>query len=180
MQESIRLRHLRKELNPREKSIVTLEDVYKDLKSQSSREFAISLISKYRASGFLTDKQWCSVKSLLCQYKSETRKKGPSLIYVIECEEFVRIGISDDVEYKLKDAQETISENANILYEQETGYTNKAKSIERKIRRFCNEYHISDEWFMKDVLPKVHKFFSTIEKKHKLPAKRDNESIVLS
>lgn len=67
-------------------------------------------------------------------------------VYLIRCSEnnFYKIGISKNVETRLKQIQTTSPDKVFIVHKYESSYASK---IEKALHNFFKSYHRNNEWF---------------------------------
>ncbi len=67
-------------------------------------------------------------------------------IYLIRCSEnsFYKIGISKNVEQRLKQIQTSSPDKVYLVHKYESSYASK---IERALHNFYKSYHRNNEWF---------------------------------
>ena len=94
------------------------------------------------------------------------KKKISSYVYFISDGEFIKIGVAESIEKRLKQIQTGNPRNLNVLFSipcRAAGYTyceytrkDYALDLERFLHQGFGEYHVQGEWFKIDLLKRIN------------------------
>ena len=148
----------KKKLTKKERALGRLERVHRKLDPED-KEFAEDLLWKYRVHGYLTDKQWHWLMKLAEPKRIPKKEiKGDHWLYAIVAGHKVKLGYTKDPKGRLKSIQVGNPNKADIRWTLEAGDENEAKLREKKLHRFCKQFHIRGEWFDIQCLALVKSF----------------------
>lgn len=145
---------------------VLLVDLYEVVKiGNKDRGSASSLVDWYLANQYWTGKQLQFVKSLIKKHKrmestpKKKTKKSKYSLYAISDGEAVKIGVSTNVNKRLKTLQTSHPGKLCVLWKFYVGADRtSAYKAERKLHRVCKKYAIRGEWFDAECLMLVEQF----------------------
>lgn len=122
-----------------------------------------SLMRWYGRKCFLTSAQRGLAVGLVKAYgekeKSELERKKKMYLYAITNGESVKLGMSCNIESRLKTLQTSSAQKLKVSWRYFVGYDrNFAMKCEKKLHRFCSRYHQAGEWFYLQCLPLIAEF----------------------
>jgi len=144
-----------------------IEVLIKDLKklstakgvSKEQKQTIDSLLRWYLANHFLTSGQIKLAKSLTVPKQVKTKSSGKHYVYAISDGENIKIGMSNNVESRLKTFQTSNSKDLLVVWKYYTGRDSKdARKVEKMLHRHCKDYLIRGEWFRMDALEVIKSF----------------------
>jgi hypothetical protein len=125
---------------------------------------AKSLLKWFYANGYFTAAQQALAKSLTYIKKKPAVDKKHYL-YAISNGEQVKLGMSSDVDKRLKALQTSSPSDLIVIWKYYVARTSKeAIKIEKMLHRACSEFKIRGEWFSMGCVDIVNKF--NPDKKH--------------
>lgn len=127
--------------------------------TSDEKEMIDSLLRWYLANHFLTSGQIKLAKSLVTPKQVKPSESKKYYVYVISDGSNIKIGMSNNVEARLKNLQTSNSSELLVVWKYYTGRCSKeAAKVEKMLHRACKEHHIRGEWFKMDGLPIVKSF----------------------
>ena len=147
-------------LSKRERNIAKLETKLPKV-PDANKDFAKNLLRQFKVYGKLTDKQWFWVKELI---PKPIANEKPYFLYAISAANKVKLGYSKNIYNRKSNMQVSNADKLSLKMAIELSCNESdAKIAEKKLHRYCKEYHIRGEWYDIDCLPLVKRF--KIEKK---------------
>ena len=144
-----------------------VEILIRDLKKLSAiktttgeqKELIDSLLRWYLVNHFLTSSQIRLAKSLTAVKQVKVEKPKKHYVYAISDSVNIKIGMSNNVEKRLKALQTSNSSELLVVWKYYVGNSSKdAAKIERMLHRACKAHHIRGEWFNMECLGIVKTF----------------------
>ncbi len=139
--------------------VVNLESfVSRNGVSDSDIRKAKDLITWYKLNGYFTKAQMSLAKNLTyIKKKPEVIKKH--YLYAISNGEQVKLGMSSDVNKRLKSLQTSSPSELSLLWKYYIANTPKdAVKIEKMLHRACSKFHVRGEWFSMGCIDIVNSF----------------------
>ena len=147
-------------LSKREKNIAKLATKFSHI-LEKDKEFAKNLLHQFEIYGKLTDKQWFWVNKLIPKSSKDGK---PYFLYAIAATNGIKLGYSKDIYNRKSNMQVGNADKLSLKMAIELSCNEAdAKIAEKKLHRYCKEYHIRGEWYDIDCLPLVKRF--KVEKK---------------
>lgn len=126
--------------------------------NEEDKQKAKSLIKWFHANNFFTAAQTALANSLTYVNK-KTAVVKKHYLYAVSNGVDVKLGMSGDVNKRLKGLQTSSSSELVLLWKYYIANTSKeAIKIEKMLHRACKEFHIRGEWFTMDCISTVNKF----------------------
>lgn len=126
--------------------------------SEEDKQKAKSLLKWFYANGFFTAAQQSLAKSLTYVKKKPAVAKKHYL-YAISNGEQVKLGMSGDVNKRLKALQTSSPSDLVVLWKYYIANTPAdAIKIEKRLHRACKEFHVRGEWFSMGCIDIVNTF----------------------
>ena len=126
--------------------------------NEDDRAKAKSLVKWFYANGYFTQAQVGLIKKLTYARKNKPKAKKHYL-YAISNGEQVKLGMSSDVNKRLKALQTSSPSDLVLLWKYYIANTSAdAIKIEKLLHRACKEFRIRGEWFTMDCIPIVNSF----------------------
>lgn len=127
--------------------------------TEEQKELVDSLLRWYLVNHFLTSAQIRLAKSLVAPKQVKKTKPKKHYVYAISDGENIKIGMSSNVESRLKNLQTSNSKELLVVWKYYVGKSSKdAAKIEKMLHRACKEYSIRGEWFEMKALDIVNAF----------------------
>lgn len=143
------------------------EVLIKDLKylstakstTKEQKQTVDSLLRWYLKNHFLTSGQVGLAKSLTAPKQAKKKTNTKHYVYAISDGENIKIGMSNNVEKRLKSLQTSNSKDLVVVWKYYAGRQAKdATKIEKMLHRQCKPHHIRGEWFKMEALEMVKSF----------------------
>lgn len=118
-----------------------------------------SLLRWYLKNHFLTSGQIKLAESLTAPKKVKKKTNTKHYVYAISDGENIKIGMSNDVDKRLKTLQTSNSKDLIVVWKYYAGRQAKdATKIEKMLHRQCKSHRIRGEWFKMEALEMVKSF----------------------
>lgn len=128
---------------------------------QEKKEICNSLIKWYMENHYFTSAQFALAKSITSKLGAERKpaKEKKHYLYAISDGENIKLGMSSNVNNRLKSLQTANPKTLSVIWKYYTGKEIKnARICEKRLHTACKRFKLNGEWFSNDCLEVINQF----------------------